>query len=136
MKLPILYARAETGAVLTWEIKAEGDRFWTSSGQQGGVITVSKPTIVKGKNIGKANETSPEKQAEKEAKAKWDKKLTAGYFEKIEDIDNFYFFQPQLAQKYEDFKDEIDWSNVRLLQTKNLWSLIRYLLFYNQHLIL
>ena len=42
-------------------------------------MNTAKPTICKGKNIGRSNETSPEQQAEAEAQAKWDKKRKDGY---------------------------------------------------------
>lgn len=68
-------------------------------------MTESAWTTCNGKNLGKANETSPEEQAEKEAKAKWQKKLDSGYWENEADIHKSKFFEPMLAKKWEDYPD-------------------------------
>lgn len=111
IEYPTLYARGETGAILEWDIVVEGNTFYTISGQQGGKKTTSAPTSCKGKNTGKANATDDEAQAVAEAEAKWKKKVKSGYWEDINDIDKTAFFQCQLAHKWEDYKDEVDWSN-------------------------
>lgn len=110
MEFPILYARTSTGAIQQWQIKVEGDSFLTESGQVGGVITQSKPTIVKGKNPGKANATTPEEQALKEAQAKHDKQLKTGYFLNPDDVDNMAYIEPMLAKGLKDAK-KVDYSN-------------------------
>jgi len=61
-----------------------------------------------GKNLGKANETTPEDQAIKEAEAKYDKKLKESYFENKEDIDKG-FKEPMLAKKFLDRKNKIEY---------------------------
>lgn len=99
---PILYKYTSKGQVQQWQIFAEGDRFWTEEGIQGGKLTTSLPTICKGKNIGRSNETSSEQQAEKEAQAKWQKKVDGGYNETL--TAEKKFFEPMLAHelsKYE-----------------------------------
>lgn len=111
LEYPTLYARGETGAVLEWDIIVEGNSFYTISGQQNGKKITSSPTICVPKNTGKQNATTPEQQAIVEAEAKWKKKVKSGYWEDIKDIDKVAFFQPQLAHKWEDYKDEVDWSN-------------------------
>ena len=65
-----LYKFNKTGKVLVWWVKVVDDEFHTFFGQDGGKIQ-KKVTKCKGKNIGKANETTPHQQAEKEAKSKW-----------------------------------------------------------------
>ena len=108
MRLPIIYKRTQTGAIQQWEIIINNDSFYTIEGQYGGVLTTSKPTIVEGKNIGKANETSLKEQAIKEAQAKWDKKCEKGYTTDINAIDTSKkFFEPMLAHKYVDYKDDV-----------------------------
>lgn len=95
---PTLYARAESGAILEWNIIVDGDSFFTVTGQQGGKKVTSKKTKCYSKNIGKANETTPEKQAIAEADSKWQKKIKEGYFEDITEIDNsLSFVFPMLA---------------------------------------
>ncbi len=95
--LPPLYSRTSTGALQIWKVYVEDNAFWTESGQVAGKTTSSKPTICEGKNIGRANETSPEEQAKLEAQSKWDKKAKTGYFTDPNKVDNFYFVEPMLA---------------------------------------
>lgn len=95
--LPPLYSRTSTGALQIWRVYVKDNMFWTESGQITGKTTISKPTICKGKNIGRANETTGEEQARLEAQSKWDKKAKTGYFENVKDVDNFYFVEPMLA---------------------------------------
>lgn len=102
---PTLYSRTSTGKVQQWTIKVEGNQYWTESGQVDGKIVVSKPTVAKGKNIGKKNETTPEQQAIADAQSKFDKQLKTGYFTDINEIDNLVFKEPMLAKSYKDRKN-------------------------------
>ncbi len=120
---PILYARGAGDKVLQWQIFVDGDKFWSEAGQQGGSLVAAKPTTAKPKNVGKANETSPAKQAEIEAEAKFTKKKKENYFENIADIDGG-FLEPQLAKptaKPEDrarYLDKVVWSDGQLVDKK------------------
>jgi DNA ligase-1 len=98
-ELPTLYARAKTGAVLTWDIEIEGNKYRMITGQETGGKTTSAWTICEGKNQGRANETTPEEQAQLEADSKWKKKLkSGGYWEDVKDIDKqMTFIEPMLA---------------------------------------
>lgn len=107
MIFPTLYARSNTGAILQWTVLVENNTYWTEAGQQGGAITTSKPQVCTGKNIGKANETLPDEQAEKEAQAAWKKKKKEGYTEDVTKIDEQVFFQPMLAKQFEDYQEKI-----------------------------
>lgn len=103
MKLPTLYKRAVTGAILEWTIEVEGNKHRTLSGQVGGAITSTEWTVCKAKNTGKANATTDEEQALKDARSKWTKKQDREQF--VEDktkIDEKKFVQPMLAQNYGD----------------------------------
>ena len=107
---PKLYKRAKTGAIQSWEIFADSDKYWTVAGQVGGTLTESKPTICFPKNEGKANETTAADQAISEAQSKWDKKRKSHYFENVEDIDIQQFIEPMLAKKYKDYSEsDIQW---------------------------
>lgn len=77
--MDILYKFTEKKQVQQWQIIVDGDKFYTIEGIQGGKLTTSLPTLCKGKNIGKKNETTPESQAHVEAAAKHQKKLDKGY---------------------------------------------------------
>ena len=100
MNLPTLYKYTELGQVQEWTIYVEGDSFYTIEGIN--TLSESKPTVCQGKNIGKSNETTPEQQAELEAKSKWQKKKDKGYNEVLTNEEKF--FEPMLAHersKYE-----------------------------------
>lgn len=105
---PILYSRTSTGAIQQWQIIVEGDQYWTESGQVGGAIVKSKPTTAKGKNTGKANATTAEQQAVKDAQSKFDKQLKTGYFQDINEIDNLKYIEPMLAKAYKDRADKVN----------------------------
>lgn len=107
---PIIYKYTTKGQVQQWQIKVDGDEFFTEEGIKGGTITVSRPTVCKGKNIGKKNETTPQQQALAEAAAKHQKKLDKGYNEKL--TDEKKFFEPMLAKDYKDVP--IEWGKVRV----------------------
>ena len=104
----VLYKRNTNGSVNQWEIFTENNKFWTEEGLKGGVLTTSVPTVCEGKNIGRANETTPEQQSILEATAKMTKKIEKGYTKNVKDIDtSLKFFAPMLAVKWNDYKDKI-----------------------------
>ena len=104
MRLNTLYSLTSKGQVQTWFIEFDQNRFRTTEGIKGGAMTESAWTVCNGKNLGKANETSPEDQAEKEARAKHKKKLESGYWENEADIHKSKFFEPMLAHKWTDYQ--------------------------------
>ena len=109
LELPTLYARSSTGAVLEWDIEIEGDKYRTTTGQQGGQKITSKWTVAAVKNVGQANSTTAEQQAEAEAVAKWKKKIKReGYWEDIKDIDKKgRFIEPMLAHRLNDHPEKV-----------------------------
>jgi len=107
MQLNKLYSRTSTGKIQEWTVEIEGNKYRTISGQKDGKLVTSQYTECFAKNIGKANATTNEEQAIVEAKALWKKKKDKGYHESIEDIDKELFFEPMLAKKYEDYKDDL-----------------------------
>ncbi len=89
--LPKLYKKTSTGAIQYWETyvaensdHSVGYDIWTKYGQVGGKEQTSVDLISKGKNEGRANETSVQQQAVAEANATWTKKKKSGYVENIE----------------------------------------------------
>jgi DNA ligase 1 len=116
MKLDTLYKRAKTGAVLSWIITQEDDYYYTVSGQLDGKLTRSKNFYCKGKNIGRANETSPSEQAAKVAESKWKKQLERGYVQDPDDLDKNIInkIEPMTARKY----GEVDLPDVVMCQPK------------------
>jgi DNA ligase-1 len=109
MKLETIYKKTKTGATQEWTIEVSDNKYRTHSGQVGGQITTNAWTVVYGKNTGKANGTTDNEQALKEAIAKRTKKLESGYFESINNIDEQQYFEPMLAAKWEDYKDKIQY---------------------------
>lgn len=95
MNLAKLYKYTTKGQVQSWQIFYEENYYWTEEGIN--TITTSAPTYCTGKNIGKANETTPEQQAELEAKAKFQKKLDKGYNTIL--THEKKFFEPMLAHE-------------------------------------
>lgn len=107
MKLETIYKKTKTGATQEWTIEVVGNKYRSHSGQVGGAITTNEWTIVYGKNVGRANETTDNEQTMAEAVAKRTKKLESGYFENIKHINKTQYFEPMLAAKWEDSKDKI-----------------------------
>jgi DNA ligase 1 len=112
-RFPKLYKRNKNKSIQEWRIEVKGDSYSTIYGVVDGVIQFSDWTKCKGKNIGKANETSPEEQALKEADAIMAKKLDQGFYKDITEIDNVPFF-PMLAKKYVDRKKSINFKKTRV----------------------
>jgi len=102
MKLPTIYKKTKTGKIQEWTIEVKGNQYRTISGQTDGEKITNNWSDCDIKNAGRANATTPEEQAIKEAEAKRKKKLESGYFESIKDINKVQYFEPMLAQKYED----------------------------------
>ncbi len=84
LTLPTLYKKTNTGAIQQWNMRVEGATIITSHGQVNGAVQSGSEEITKGKNIGRANETSPIQQAEAEARARHTKQLKKGYVTSIE----------------------------------------------------
>lgn len=102
---PTLYKRDTTGRVRQWDIEVQGNKYRVTAGLVDGQKVTAEWTVCEGKNIGRANETTPEAQAIAEAKAHWTKKTQqGGYHENIDDIDTPVFYEPMTAKKYEDVK--------------------------------
>jgi DNA ligase-1 len=80
---PKLFKKTSTGAMQGWEIRVEElDGIATiicNYGQVGGKIQESKEQVLEGKNIGRANATTPIQQAEIQAESDWKGKLKKGY---------------------------------------------------------
>jgi DNA ligase-1 len=109
-----LYKLTSTGKIQEWNIlvreEQNGYTIVTERGQVGGKINSDGGKLItKGKNIGKANETTPEEQALDEAQSKWNKKKDEGYFESIEEAQGELVLLPMLAYPYEKRKHNIVW---------------------------
>jgi ATP-dependent DNA ligase len=116
-QFPMLYKKASTGKDLQWRIWSDGDTYFEEYGQIGGALIRTPGTKCKGKNIGRANETTAEEQASAEAQSKHESKLKrSGYVDTLEGAragEESDLLQggiwPQLAEKYRDYGDKLSW---------------------------
>ena len=106
-KLDKLYKIDSLGKLREWTMVIDGDSFYAEKGLVGGKIVCDKPTTAIGKNEGKVNATTNEDQALLEAKARWDKKLKEGYALSPKEAETQSYYEPMLAQKFEDREKEI-----------------------------
>jgi len=127
---PTLYSLASTGKVKVWKIEVVHFELYnyydmvTTSGYIDGKMKSTSRKILVGKNIGKANETSPKDQALSEARSKWQKKVDAGGVESVDNVGEVIL--PSLAHKYIERKHNIKFpcyaqpklNGVRCLATK------------------
>lgn len=109
--LPILYDKATNGKAKMWGIKTllidDKAFILRESGYADGIITQYTKEVF-GKNIGRANETTPYQQAEKEVISLWKKQIDKGYVESLEELDNkSQVLLPMLAHTYNDRKHDI-----------------------------
>ena len=113
---PKLYKRTVRGEIQEWEIWVDGVTINERYGLQNGKKQHITDTIKEGKNIGRANETTREKQAVLEAQAKWTKKREKEYRETIEELgdqektSSFGGYLPMLAHKYKEHGHKIKWA--------------------------
>ena len=112
MELKTLYKKTNTGALQFWRIYTEENVVYTEYGQVGSVnIQTTEDVITEGKNLGKKNETTPEKQAVIEARQKWEKKLKSGYLDDRDRAENnetdLDGIKPMLAHVYEDYQNKL-----------------------------
>jgi len=116
-----LFKRDSSGKVRVWyyEIGTDGAHWaWRSNaGTRQGKMVISGWKFVEQKNLGKVNETSLKDQASLEAVAEFTKKKDRGYFDKIENIDQFEKIKPMLASKHENAKYDFE-KNTYISQPK------------------
>ena len=74
IKLETLYKIDSVGKLREWSVHVEGNTFYAVKGLVGMKLITDTPTLCVAKNVGRSNETTPEEQAEIEAKGKWDRR--------------------------------------------------------------
>lgn len=102
-----LYAKSSTGKIKQWCATAQKPNILvTSNGYVDGKATIrEKP--VKGKNIGRSNETTPFQQACSDAQSKMNKKMDEGYVLDQKDLEGQVLLLPMLAHPYGKRKHDI-----------------------------
>lgn len=130
---PTLYARASTGKVKFWEVEAETVREGTSTaldhpgasrinirygyvGQDVGKIQETSRLVLVGKNLGRANATTPFQQACLEAASLWEKKRDRKYVE--DPTGKSSLLLPMLAHDYTKRGRAIQWKEGAFVQPK------------------
>lgn len=111
-KIGPLYAKASTGKIKEWTITAVEENGRVVLNTMTGYTNGKKTTAtkeVKGKNIGKRNETSAWEQALLDAVSKAKKKRDEGYFDTVEEAQTTTVVLPMLALVYADRKHDINW---------------------------
>lgn len=110
MKFPTLYIRDKHGSIREWTIQVDTSGTHPSIVKTYGVLDgkmiTTRKEITTGKNIGKANETTPYEQALSESRHLVKKQMDAGYTENISDTDRPPIL-PMLANKWEDCSHHI-----------------------------
>jgi DNA ligase-1 len=103
-----LYRRDKLKRIQEWSIEVERTSFRTTEGLIDGVKSTSQWTECFGKNLGRANETSPGEQAHKEANSRIRMKLEEGWTDKLDEIDIVIKkVSPMLAENWQDYKSKI-----------------------------
>ena len=101
-----LYGKDSKGALRVWSIYTEGPEVVVKHGKLDGKIQ-EKRYIAEGKNVGKANETTPEQQAVLEAEAKYVKQLKSGYFHDKDDALGFVEFTPMKCHAFNTYSSKL-----------------------------
>lgn len=108
MEFKTLYSKGKKNEIRSWTIRTENEVIITEHGQLGGKLQTSRKTA-KGKNAGKANETSPSQQAILQAQSMHKKQIDKGYFDSIEKAENTEVFLPMLADKFDKKKHKLQY---------------------------
>jgi len=106
-----LYKKDSKEYIRFWQVTTEGSEIVQTSGRIDTDSPVEHRKTAKAKNVGRANETTPEEQAVKEAEAMHEKKLKEGYFGSQEDAETVTFVKPMLAKTYKPGKTKVKWES-------------------------
>lgn len=112
-----LYTKDTNDNIRVWWVETENNTYRQNYGVLDGKIVTTGWTYCEGKNLGKANETTPTDQVEKEVKALIKKQLKSNYFENINDVDKA-FLEPQLAKPCKEYLDKIKWEDGQIVDEK------------------
>lgn len=109
MKLDTLYKTDSKGKIRQWDVetidKAGHSEIVVTHGIKDGAKVTKTTIISSGKNIGKSNETTCQKQAELEARSKWQKQMDDGYT--TSPLIQSNTMLPMLAQRFDKHSNKI-----------------------------
>lgn len=114
----ILYKKDQSGKIRFLEISVLSDVLFQTSGVLGTENPITHEKSCKGKNIGKANETTPQQQAFKEEQSLITEKLQEGYFYTIQEAQTIDTLFPMLAKDYKKEVKKINWTDNVFVQPK------------------
>lgn len=112
MESATLYKLDSKGRVRRWHAETVGNKIVVEHGlhEPGAAIINTVKTIRKGKNIGRANETTPEQQAEMDCRSLINRKKDDGYVDDPKKLKKAPKLpMPMLAKSYKDRKNAIKW---------------------------
>lgn len=115
-----LYKKDSKGKVRYLKIWAEAHVLMQESGVVGTENPILHTKKIKGKNLGKSNETSDTEQATLEAKRLNTTKLREGYYETIEEAEVSDCVLPMLAKDYEKEAKKIKWGESIVIENPKL----------------
>lgn len=117
MMLVELFGKDKGGKYKVWAIgTTESGDLTIAHGQEGGKMQV-KMEKIKPKNVGRANETTPEQQADLEAQGRIKKQIDKGYRHTKEELDNLPVL-PMLAGDYNKISHRINYEKGVYLSDK------------------
>ncbi len=105
-QLPTLYHRSKTKALCQWRVWVDGNSVYTEYGQTDGQLQITPGKVCQGKNLGKKNATTDEQQAELEAAAMHEFKLSRKYRLTPDEAEE-QLFLPMLATDIEKIKKPV-----------------------------
>lgn len=114
----ILYKKDTKGNIRFLDTRTNGAELIQISGIIGTENPLPHSKICKGKNIGRANETSPQEQAIKELDSLITGKLKEGYFKTVKEAETEDILFPMLAKDYKKESRKIDWKKPVYVQPK------------------
>jgi len=112
-----LYKKDSKGKTRIWTIDVVADTIIEQSGLLDGKL-VSHTKVIKGKNLGRSNETNAHQQAQLQAMAKTKKKKDEGYFNTIKEAETKVVILPMLAKDYKKECKKINWKDLVQTQPK------------------
>lgn len=127
-KYPDLYHIDQNDNLRIWYAERNGYHYRTISGLENGAKVVSEWRAAEAKNIGRANETTPEEQANLEIESIYRDRLSRKYSETREGAQKSNFLAPMLAETWkpkkhlkntEQFIYQLKFDGVRFLATED-----------------
>ncbi len=115
-----IYKKDSKGKIRVLHVFTDGPDLVQQSGLLDGNLVEHRSTC-KPKNVGKANETTPELQAIAEAGSKIETKMSTGYFNTIEEADDkggASVMLPMLAKSFDKESKKISWDKNVFIQPK------------------